>query len=135
MDIFLFFGITLITLIFITILRREYEEYAVLLSALVGVVILLRLIGRLTELVQVFTYLAQKAQVQPDYLATIFKVMGVAYVAGFGAQICKDAGESALGLRLELAGKIIILFMAVPVMVAIFEIPPPFLNVCGEGGQ
>ncbi|HHT06609.1 MAG TPA: stage III sporulation protein AD [Hydrogenispora sp.] len=121
MDIFLFFGITLITLIFITILRREYEEYAVLLSALVGVVILLRLIGRLTELVQVFTYLAQKAQVQPDYLATIFKVMGVAYVAGFGAQICKDAGESALGLRLELAGKIIILFMAVPVMVAIFE--------------
>lgn len=121
MDIFLFFGITLITLIFITILRREYEEYAVLLSALVGVVILLRLIGRLTELVQVFTYLAQKAQVQPDYLATIFKVMGVAYVAGFGAQICKDADESALGLRLELAGKIIILFMAVPVMVAIFE--------------
>ena len=92
-----------------------------MLSALVGVVILLRLIGRLTELVQVFTYLAQKAQVQPDYLATIFKVMGVAYVAGFGAQICKDAGESALGLRLELAGKIIILFMAVPVMVAIFE--------------
>src|SRR5690554_3781304 len=121
MEILLFFGITLVSLIFIIILRREYEEYAVLLSALVGVVILLRLIGRLTELVQVFTYLAQKAQVQPDYLATIFKVMGVAYVAGFGAQICKDAGESALGLRLELAGKIIILFMAVPVMVAIFE--------------
>ncbi|HHW11783.1 MAG TPA: stage III sporulation protein AD [Firmicutes bacterium] len=121
MDILVFFGITLAALIFITILRREYEEYAVLLSVLVGVIILLRLIGRLTELVRVFTYLAQKAQVQPDYLATIFKVMGVAYLAGFGAQICKDAGESALGLRLELAGKIIILFMAVPVMVAIFE--------------
>ncbi|NLM37645.1 MAG: stage III sporulation protein AD [Firmicutes bacterium] len=121
MDILVFFGITLAALIFITILRREYEEYAVLLSVLVGVIILLRLIGRLTELVRVFSYLAQKAQVQPDYLATIFKVMGVAYVAGFGAQICKDAGENALGLRLELAGKIIILFMAVPVMVAIFE--------------
>ena len=121
MEILLFFGITLVSLIFITILRREYEEYAVLLSTLVGAVILLRLIGRLTELIRVFTYLAQKAQVQPDYLATIFKVMGVAYVAGFGAQICKDAGESSLGLRLELAGKIIILFIAVPVMVAIFE--------------
>lgn len=121
MEILLFFGITLVSLIFIIILRREYEEYAVLLSALVGVVILLRLIGRLTELIQVFIYLAQKARVQPDYLATIFKVLGVAYLSGFGAQICKDAGESALGLRLELAGKIIILFMAVPVMVAIFE--------------
>lgn len=121
MEILLFFGITLVTLIFVTILRREYEEYAVLLSVLVGAVVLLRLIGRLTELISVFTYLAQKSQVQPDYLATIFKVMGVAYLSGFGAQICKDAGESSLGLRLELAGKIIILFMAVPVMVAIFE--------------
>jgi len=48
-------------------------------------------------------------------------VMGVAYLAGFGAQICRDAGESSLGIKLELAGKIIILFLAVPIMVAIME--------------
>lgn len=121
MDILLFLGITLVSLVLITILRQEYQEYAVLLSIVVGAMILLKLIDRLAELINAFTYLAEKAQIKPDYLATIFRVMGVAYLAGFGAQICKDAGESSLGLRLELAGKIIILFMAVPVMVAILE--------------
>ncbi|HEY8392053.1 MAG TPA: stage III sporulation protein AD [Capillibacterium sp.] len=121
MDIFFFLGITLVSLVFITLLRRDYKEYAVILSAVVGAVIMLRLAGRLAELVAAFTYLAEQAQINPDYLSTIFKVMGVAYLAGFGGQICRDAEENALALKLELAGKIIILFMAVPVMVAILE--------------
>ncbi|NLY91178.1 MAG: stage III sporulation protein AD [Firmicutes bacterium] len=122
MDILLFLGITLVSLVLITLLRREYKEYAVLLSAVVGAAIMLRLVGRLAELITAFTYLAEKAQIDSDYLSTIFKVMGVAYLAGFGGQICRDADENALALKLELAGKIIILFMAVPVMVAILEI-------------
>lgn len=121
MDIFFFLGFTLVALIFITILRREYEEYAVLLSTIVGTLIVLRLIGRLKELISAFNYLAEKAQINADYLVLIFRVMGVAYVAGFGGQICRDANENALALKLEMAGKIIILFMAVPVMVAIME--------------
>jgi stage III sporulation protein AD len=120
-DIFFFLGFTLVALIFITILRREYEEYAVLLSTIVGTLIVLRLIGRLKELISAFNYLAEKAQINADYLVLIFRVMGVAYVAGFGGQICRDANENALALKLEMAGKIIILFMAVPVMVAIME--------------
>ncbi|HHT48151.1 MAG TPA: stage III sporulation protein AD [Firmicutes bacterium] len=121
MDILLFLGITLVSLVLILILRRDYEEFAVLLSTMVGAVIMLRLVGRLTELIGAFNYLAEKAQINSEYLAVIFKVMGVAYVAGFGGQICRDADENALALKLELAGKIIILFMAVPVMVAILE--------------
>jgi stage III sporulation protein AD len=120
-DILFFLGFTLVSLVFITILRREYEEYAILLTIIVGTLIVLRLIGRLTELISAFTYLAKKAQINADYLALIFRVMGVAYVAGFGGQICRDANENTLALKLEMAGKIIILFMAVPVMVAILE--------------
>jgi stage III sporulation protein AD len=121
LDILFFLGFTLVSLVFITILRREYEEYAILLTIIVGTLIVLRLIGRLTELISAFTYLAKKAQINADYLALIFRVMGVAYVAGFGGQICRDANENTLALKLEMAGKIIILFMAVPVMVAILE--------------
>ncbi|NLY88030.1 MAG: hypothetical protein GX085_00145 [Firmicutes bacterium] len=35
--------------------------------------------------------------------------------------MCRDAGEGALALKLEMAGKVIILFLAVPVLVAILE--------------
>jgi stage III sporulation protein AD len=120
-DILLFLGISLVAVVFLSLLRQERPEFAVLLSTVVGITILLKLVGRLSELIRAFEYLATKAQINQVYLETVFKVMGVAYLAGFGGQICRDAGEGALALKLELAGKIIILFLAIPVMVAILE--------------
>jgi len=114
-------GMTIITVVLITLLRQSRPEMALLLSVLVGVLVFLRLVGRLTELVEAFNFLASRANIDHLHLQTVFKVMGVAYLAGFGAQICKDAGEGALALKLELAGKIVILFLAIPVMVAIME--------------
>lgn len=121
MDIGAFLGIALLAVVLLSVLRRSRPELAVLLSMVVGIIIFLRLVGRLRELVGVFEFLAAKAQINMLYLETVFRVMGVAYLTGFGAQICRDAGEGTLALKLELAGKIIILFLAVPVMVAIME--------------
>ena len=121
MEILPFLGVTLIAVVLLNLLRRNSPEMAVLLSIVVGVMIFLRLVGRLTELVDAFSFLALRAKINQLHLQTVFKVMGVAYLTGFGAQICKDAGEGGLGLKLEMAGKIIILFLAVPVMVAIIE--------------
>lgn len=121
MEILPFLGVTLIAVVLLNLLRRNSPEMAVLLSIVVGVIIFLRLVGCLTELVDAFSFLALRAKINQLHLQTVFKVMGVAYLTGFGAQICKDAGEGGLGLKLEMAGKIIILFLAVPVMVAIIE--------------
>lgn len=121
MEIIPLLGMTIITVVLITLLRQSRPEMALLLSVLVGVLVFLRLVGRLTELVEAFNFLASRANIDHLHLQTVFKVMGVAYLAGFGAQICKDAGEGALALKLELAGKIVILFLAIPVMVAIME--------------
>lgn len=121
MEILPFLGITLVAVVLVTLLRQSRPEIAVILSTVVGTIIFLKLVGRLLELMGAFEFLAMKAQVNSLHLQTVFKIMGVAYLAGFGAQICRDAGEGALALKLELAGKIIILFLAVPVMVAIME--------------
>lgn len=121
MEILPFLGMTLITVVLLNLLRRNSPEMAALLSIVVGVLVFLRLVGRLTELVDAFSFLALRSKINQWHLQTVFKVMGVAYLTGFGAQICKDAGEGGLGLKLEMAGKIIILFLAVPVMVAIME--------------
>lgn len=121
MDIGVFLGIVLLAVTFLSLLRQTRPELAVLLSVAAGVIIFLRLAGYLQELVRTFEFLATQARINLLYLQTVFKVMGVAYLTGFGAQICKDAGEGALALKLELAGKVIILFLAVPVLVAILE--------------
>ena len=55
------------------------------------------------------------------HMNTLIKIMGVAYVAEYGAQICKDAGENSLGSKVELAGKLTILSLSVPVVLVILE--------------
>ena len=55
------------------------------------------------------------------YLTTILKIIGITYVAEFGAQICRDSGQGALATKVELAAKVIIMMMAVPIMAAILD--------------
>ena len=57
-----------------------------------------------------------------EYLKLIVKIVGLAYLAGFGAQICKDAGENGIAAKIELAGKIFILTMGIPIMVGLLDL-------------
>lgn len=47
-----------------------------------------------------------------DYIMLIFKVVGIAYIIQLAAQICTDAGESAIASKVELAGRVMILLAA-----------------------
>jgi stage III sporulation protein AD len=70
----------------------------------------------------VFETLAEKAEVNQEYLKLAVKIVGLAYLAGFGAQICRDAGESGMAAKIELAGKIFILVLGIPVMAGILDL-------------
>ena len=55
------------------------------------------------------------------YLNTLLKIMGIAYLAEFGSQICRDAGEGVIAGKVEFAGKLLILVMALPLLAAVLE--------------
>lgn len=65
--------------------------------------------------------LAMQANIDMIYLETILKIIGIAYIAEFGAQITKDAGQNSIAAKIELAGKILIMVMAIPIIGAIIE--------------
>ena len=52
----------------------------------------------------------------------ILKGLAVAYITDFTAQLCRDAGEASIGSKVELAGKIIIFYLAMPILTAILEL-------------
>ena len=71
--------------------------------------------------ISIFRDLSSQANVNMVYMGTILKIVGVAYIADFGSQICRDAGEGALASKIEFAAKIIVLVMAVPIIVAVLQ--------------
>ncbi|MGI6361904.1 MAG: stage III sporulation protein AD [Bacillota bacterium] len=100
----------------------------VLLTLVAGALIFIMLLPRLGQVLGMFVDLADKTQINTYYLATLFKIIGVAYIAEFAAQLCRDAGQGALAFKVELAAKIGILLLAMPIMAAILQSILRFLS-------
>jgi stage III sporulation protein AD len=122
MDFYAVFGFGLLVMVLLVILRKERPEIAVLLALVAAALILGGLLKKISEVLLVFETLAVKADLNRDYLKLTVKIVGFAYLAGFGVQICKDAGEHGIAAKLELAGKIFILSMGLPVMAGLVNL-------------
>lgn len=121
MEIAQIVGLALIATVFLMLIRQERPALAVVLSLAFGAVVFLFVAGKLQMMVSVLTELTNRAQANYFFLGTVLKILGVAYIAEFGAAICRDAGEAAVAKKVEFGSKIIIALLALPIMIAILE--------------
>ncbi|NLJ76230.1 MAG: stage III sporulation protein AD [Peptococcaceae bacterium] len=119
MDVLQIVTIGLIATVLIVVVRSQRPELAVLLSVVAGVIIFLLVLGKISSIMDVIKELASSAGINMVYMGTILKIIGIAYIAEFGAQICRDAGEGTIASKIELAAKILIMVLAVPIVVAV----------------
>lgn len=121
MDIIQVVGLGFVVTLLSLIIKSQKPELAVQLSLTLAVVIFLFVLTKISVVLTLFQDLADKANVSPLYFNTILKVIGIAYVTEFGAQICRDAGEGAVAGKIEFAGKVLIVVMAVPVLALVLD--------------
>jgi len=112
----------LVVAVFAVLLRRERPEMAMLLALGFGVIVFLMVLNKLGAIITVFQDVTRRAQVDELYLATLLKILGIAYIAEFGAQVCRDSGEGMVANKIELAGKVLIMILALPIFAAILEV-------------
>ncbi|MGQ9556487.1 MAG: stage III sporulation protein AD [Desulfurispora sp.] len=121
MEILQLVGLGLVVTVWAVVLRQNKPEWALFLSIMAGVVVFLALLGPIGGVVDVLRQVGERAQVSDIYLGTILKIVGIAYLADFGAQVCRDAGEGAIAGKIEFAAKILVLVLAVPIVVAVLN--------------
>ncbi|MDD2421075.1 MAG: stage III sporulation protein AD [Heliobacteriaceae bacterium] len=121
MEILQVVGVGLIATVLLVVIRKQRPELAVQLSIAAGVILFLFVLGKIVAVLQVLGDLANKAQINRYYLNTLMKIVGIAYVAEFGAQICRDAGEASIATKVELAAKILVMVLALPIILALMD--------------
>lgn len=105
---------------------KEYRrEYAVITGLVTAVIVMSYSVECLISVIKSIRYITEKSGVDIKYFTIVLKVVGVAYVSQFGGELLRDCGEGAVASKVELAGKIFILYLTVPVITS-------FLNVCIE---
>ncbi len=121
MEIVQIVGLGLVATILALVIKEQKPMFAFLLAIASGVIIFYFLVGKIAEVIRILEKLAVQADLNLVFLETILKIIGIAYIAEFGGQMTRDAGQGAIASKIELAGKVLILVMAVPIIQIIIE--------------
>ena len=120
-DIYKVAAIGIIAVILILMIKKDAPAYAVLITVAASALIFIFILPQLTTAVELLNETAQTISGGSAYITLVVKIIGIAYVAEFGAQICNDAGETAIGAKVELAGKVLIMTISAPVVMALLN--------------
>ncbi|WP_042223484.1 stage III sporulation protein AD [Oceanobacillus manasiensis] len=121
MDIVQIVTLGIVASILYIILKEINSSMAFFIILITGIIIFFSVIQQISSIFQLIQSLGTKANVEGMYMDTILKIIGIAYIAELGAGITKDAGLGSVAAKIELAGKIFILLLAVPIISAVIE--------------
>lgn len=121
-EVFKILGFAIIATILIVMLNNEKKEIGLVLSIAAGVCIFLFTVSKITPIVDMLNSLIESSGINKEFLLIILKITGIAYLVEFGKNICIDAGQSAIATKLELAGKIIIVSLSLPLIATLVNV-------------
>ena len=107
----------------IIVLVKNYKpEFGILTAIGCSLLILYFLADSLKYAFSYISDIYSRLEYGNSYFSIIIKVLAIAYITEFTAQLCKDAGENSIASKVELAGKVIIFCVAIPVFISILNL-------------
>lgn len=108
--------IGLIFAVIIVYLQSVNKELALLATIVAGIVILMSVVNLLYELFGIYENIANVGGIDGNLLKLIIKITIVCYIVEFAVGIIEDFGLKSLADKVSLAGKIIVVLLATPVI-------------------
>ena len=102
-------------------LKSGKAEYGVYICVATGVILFTMIIDRLGIFISTLDQITSYIDLDTGYLSTMFKMIGITYIAEFSSGICKDAGYQTLAGQIEIFGKLTILILGLPVLMALLQ--------------
>lgn len=122
MNIFKIVGFGIISVSLIIILKNQKPEMALMCVVTASIIMLLFIVDELTSVIELLNRLIENSSIDINFLKIILKVVGISYIVEFGKNICNDAGESSIANKIEIAGKVIIVSLSIPIITSLLEI-------------
>ncbi len=121
MEIFEVISIGIIAAVFFLLLKDKQPSIAFLIIVLTVLYFFIYVIQYVQEILQLITYLGERANINDIYIKTILQIIGISYVTEIGANIVKDAGLESIAVKIEMIGKVFILILAIPIFKSLIE--------------
>ncbi|MCF2682846.1 stage III sporulation AC/AD family protein [Faecalicatena contorta] len=101
--------------------KNVKAEYGIYISVALSMIIFFSILDQLKGMIASVKTIAGFIQMDNYYIGTLMKMLGITYVAEFASGICKDAGYQTIAVQIETFGKLTILALSMPVLMALLN--------------
>lgn len=101
--------------------KNVKAEYGIYISVTLSMIIFFSILDQLEGMITSVKTIAGFIQMDNYYIGTLMKMLGITYVAEFASGICKDAGYQTIAIQIETFGKLAILALSMPVLIALLN--------------
>jgi stage III sporulation protein AD len=121
MEIVKFVGIGVVGGMLALVLKQQKPELALVCSAATVALLFFLVLPQIGFIVRLIDNVTGRAGISAAQTGVLLRVTGIAYLAGFGADLCRDAGMAAVANKIELGGKLLILTLSAPLLLSLME--------------
>lgn len=119
----------IIVVMFCVYFKSKQPEISTALALVCCIFIFSFGITKLEVVTNAINKIQDYVKINNTYVVILFKIVGITYIAEFASGICKDAGYSAIASQIELVGKLSIIAISMPIVLALIDTINEFLTV------
>ncbi len=112
----------ILTILIAMAMRQGKAEFSTFVSFTGSILIAWIAVQLLDGITGSLERLEKLISVDMEYITLLMKMIGVTYLSEFSSAICRDAGYSAVAGQIELVGKLTILTIGMPIVLALFDL-------------
>ncbi len=121
MEIVKIVGIGIVGVIISSLLKRSDPEFSLIITLATGMILLVLVLSSMTEAITAFDSLISDSGLDQSLFSGVLKIIGIGYLTEYGASVCEDYGSSSVGSKIQLAGKLTIFLMSLPIVRGLVE--------------
>lgn len=96
--------------------KQKQPEIGMQVSIVAGLIIFIYALDYLITAVDYIRDIVTRYDIPYESIMIVLKIIGIAYICEFAVQILKDTGESSLASKVELAGRVFIIVLSLPII-------------------
>lgn len=97
-------------------IKQKQPEIALQVSIIAGLIIFIYVIDYIVIAIDYVKDLVNKYNIPYESITVVLKIIGIAYICEFGVQVLKDSGENSLASKVEIAGRVFIVVLSLPIL-------------------
>lgn len=122
MEILKIVTIALTGVILASLMKTVNKEVSIYVISATAIIIFFSIMIKLTDVFSFIENIYDGITYGKEFFPIVLKILAIAYITDLTAQLCKDAGEGAIASKVELGGKVVIFYAAMPIMNAILDL-------------